>query len=51
MSVENGVALREERHSGKVIFPECNTRGRAVLEKENLHLTSEVNGTEWKKLL
>jgi hypothetical protein len=25
------MALREERHSGKALFPECNTRGREAL--------------------
>jgi hypothetical protein len=28
------MALQEEGHSGKALFPECNTRGRETLADE-----------------
>jgi hypothetical protein len=38
------MTLGEGRHSGKAIFPECNTRGRRAHEKETLHLTATLDG-------
>jgi hypothetical protein len=44
------MALGEERHSGKALFPECNTRGREALVDENWYLTAEVDGATLKTL-
>jgi hypothetical protein len=50
-SADKCPTIGEERHSGKAIFPECNTRGRPALAKGNLHLTAGVDGTVLKKSL
>jgi hypothetical protein len=44
------MALGEEGHSGKALFPECNTRGREALADENWYLTAEVDGATLKTL-
>ena len=36
------LALGKERHSANVLFPECNTRGRAALGKEKCYLTAQL---------
>jgi hypothetical protein len=43
------MALGEGWHSGKAIFPECNTRGRGALAKGNLHLTTTLDGVVCQK--
>jgi hypothetical protein len=39
--------LREERHSGKALFPECNIRGREALME---YLTAQMDGAILKTL-
>jgi hypothetical protein len=50
-SAIGSMALGEERHSGKALFPECNTRGRDALADENWYLTAEMDGATLKTLL
>ena len=46
------LALGKERHSAKALFPECNTRGRAALDKEKCYLTAQpAHAVKTKKLL
>jgi hypothetical protein len=44
------MTLGEARHSGKAIFPECNTWGRRAHKKEKVHLTATLDGAVRKKL-
>jgi len=37
------LALGEEQHSKKALFPERNTRGRAALGEEKCYLTAQAN--------
>jgi hypothetical protein len=42
------MALGEEGHSGKALFPECNTRGREALTDEKWYLTARMDGAIFK---
>jgi hypothetical protein len=44
------MALGEKGHSGKALFPECNTRGRGALAGKNLYLTAGMDGATLKTL-
>jgi hypothetical protein len=44
------MALGEERHSRKALFPECNTRGREALVDEKWYLTVQMDGGILKTL-
>ena len=41
LSAAEILALDKEQHSAKALFPECNTRGRAALDKEKCYLTAQ----------
>ena len=44
LSAAEYLTLREEWHSAKTLFLECNTRGRAVLGEVKCYLTAQPTG-------